>query len=227
MASFTIPVSWMMASTVAVEADSLEEAVEYAKEHMEEFQIDRDADWVEDSYSIDVDDLDSARIHQGNICCIRCEKDEAGHVNHAVFSVQGNIYHNEISVDLWRCVSHRKYGPCLAFSITKRFNDETGSCWHYDERSVFICGGCMDNDIEADMEEFVRYYTGTDKADVCVSKIQWNTDECRDGTPAPHEVFISGFDKLTEEDEDDILELVNDMCGGFDFDGCETLYKEP
>lgn len=49
---FKIPVSYVKAGTVKIEANSLEEAYAYAKEHIEELPLDTDDEYVDGSYEI-------------------------------------------------------------------------------------------------------------------------------------------------------------------------------
>ena len=50
---FIIPVSWEVYSTITVSANSLEEAIEFAKEHADDIPLCTDNEYVDGTYLID------------------------------------------------------------------------------------------------------------------------------------------------------------------------------
>ena len=52
---FDIIVEYSMWGTVKVKADSLEEAIKYAEDHIEELEIPDDPEYIDGSYKIDVE----------------------------------------------------------------------------------------------------------------------------------------------------------------------------
>lgn len=62
---FVLPVSWEVYSKIKVQANSLEEAINYAKEHIDEIDLDEyDNSYVDGSYKINVDSVEEAEIYQ-------------------------------------------------------------------------------------------------------------------------------------------------------------------
>lgn len=55
--TFTIPVTWEVYDHIEVQADSLEEAIEWAKEHSDEIPLGTDPEYVDGSYEIGDYDL--------------------------------------------------------------------------------------------------------------------------------------------------------------------------
>lgn len=50
---YKVPVVWSMMGYVLVDADSSEEAMEYAREHMDDFALPTNGEYLEDSFEID------------------------------------------------------------------------------------------------------------------------------------------------------------------------------
>ena len=50
---YKVPVVWSMMGYVLVDADSPEEAIEYAKEHKDDLPLPANAQYLEDSFEID------------------------------------------------------------------------------------------------------------------------------------------------------------------------------
>lgn len=53
--SFKIPVSWEVCDEIEVQADSLEEALEWAQEHSDEIPLGIYPEYVDGSYRVDCD----------------------------------------------------------------------------------------------------------------------------------------------------------------------------
>lgn len=53
MKQYNIPVSWSVSDKVVVEAETLEEAVQFVKDHIEEIPLGTNPEYVDDSYQID------------------------------------------------------------------------------------------------------------------------------------------------------------------------------
>lgn len=56
MKKFKIPVTWMVWDKVEVEADTLEDAIKWVKDNIDEIPLGTEPEYVEDSYRIDGDD---------------------------------------------------------------------------------------------------------------------------------------------------------------------------
>ena len=61
MKKWTIPVSWTMMGTVNVEANTLEEAIEIARDNEEIIPIPDDGDYLSGSWEVDCADVDCLR----------------------------------------------------------------------------------------------------------------------------------------------------------------------
>ena len=60
---FVIPVTWSVFSRVKVQASSLKEAFEWAKEHADEIPLDTDSEYVDASYEISADSVEECEIY--------------------------------------------------------------------------------------------------------------------------------------------------------------------
>lgn len=60
---FVLPVSWQVFSQIKVQANSLEEAFEWAKEHLDEIPLDTDADYVDASYEISAESPEECELY--------------------------------------------------------------------------------------------------------------------------------------------------------------------
>lgn len=66
MKSWQIPVSWEMCGTVTVQADTLEEGLEIARDSDGEIPLPDDAYYVDGSWDLSYDDVEGIReIHNG------------------------------------------------------------------------------------------------------------------------------------------------------------------
>ena len=114
---YTIPVSWSVCSVVKVQANSLQEAIEYAQNHLDEIGIDPDGEYIEDSLEID-DSIDVCRaLNSGtDIICenFSCDTDLSQYVSSILFDSDTNIASGtfskgdsrvEISLDIQGAVS--------------------------------------------------------------------------------------------------------------------------
>lgn len=65
---FLIPVGWEVYSTIRVTANSLEEALEYAKEHIDDIPL-GEGEYIDGTYMIDDADLELAQnfAHIGGV----------------------------------------------------------------------------------------------------------------------------------------------------------------
>ena len=63
MKTWKIPVTWEMCATIKVEANTLEEAMEEARDEAGVIQIPSDADYVDDSWHLSVDNPDDIRAY--------------------------------------------------------------------------------------------------------------------------------------------------------------------
>lgn len=52
---YLVPVYWEMYGRVSVEAESPEKALEYAREHMDEYKLPYKSEYVEGSFDVDMD----------------------------------------------------------------------------------------------------------------------------------------------------------------------------
>lgn len=75
---FEIPVSWEVFDKVKVQANSLEEAFNYVKDHLDEIPLGNDADYVEASYRISADNIDECIGYQpiNDVVCLEFECDD-------------------------------------------------------------------------------------------------------------------------------------------------------
>ena len=62
-----IPVEYKVWGTVEVEADSLEEALKYAKANKDELELPYYTEYIEDSYVIAADDVEELKLYNKNI----------------------------------------------------------------------------------------------------------------------------------------------------------------
>lgn len=53
MKKFSIPVTWSVQDKIEVEAETIEDAVKYVKEHIDEIPLGTEPEYIEDSYRID------------------------------------------------------------------------------------------------------------------------------------------------------------------------------
>lgn len=53
MKKFNIPVTWCVYDKVEIEAETLEDAIKYVKEHIEEIPLGTEPEYIDGSYSID------------------------------------------------------------------------------------------------------------------------------------------------------------------------------
>lgn len=60
---FIIPVTWSVFSKIKVQANSLEEAFEWAKEHLDEIPLDDETDYVDGSYEISADSVEECELY--------------------------------------------------------------------------------------------------------------------------------------------------------------------
>lgn len=51
--TYKVPVVWSAMGYVLVEADDVEEAKNYVKEHLDEFPLPRDGEYLDDSFEVD------------------------------------------------------------------------------------------------------------------------------------------------------------------------------
>lgn len=65
MQYYKIPVSYSVCGEIEVEANSLEEALEYAKDNVRDLKLPDEPQYIEDSYKIN-DDIDLLRSINGN-----------------------------------------------------------------------------------------------------------------------------------------------------------------
>lgn len=65
MQYYKIPVSYSVCGEIEVEANSLEEALEYAKDNVRDLELPDEPQYIEDSYEIN-DDIDLLRSINGN-----------------------------------------------------------------------------------------------------------------------------------------------------------------
>lgn len=71
--TFLIPVEWTVRSTIRVEANSLQEAVDFAKEHINDIPITSDNEYIEDSYTVVDDDLENAQSYADISSIVLCK----------------------------------------------------------------------------------------------------------------------------------------------------------
>lgn len=57
MKSFKIPVIYKVFGTVEVEAETLEDAIQYADKHIKDLELPTNGEYIEDSYEICDDDI--------------------------------------------------------------------------------------------------------------------------------------------------------------------------
>lgn len=65
MQYYKIPVSYSVCGEIEVEANSLEEALKYAKDNVRDLELPDEPQYIEDSYEIN-DDIDLLRSINGN-----------------------------------------------------------------------------------------------------------------------------------------------------------------
>lgn len=53
MKQYSIPVTWSVSDKVVIEAESLEEAVQFVKDHIEEIPLGMNPEYIDGSYQID------------------------------------------------------------------------------------------------------------------------------------------------------------------------------
>lgn len=53
--TYLVPVYWEMFGRVSVEAESPEKALEYAREHMDEYKLPYKSEYVEGSFDVDME----------------------------------------------------------------------------------------------------------------------------------------------------------------------------
>ena len=63
MAKFKVGVTYRVWGTVDVEADTLEQAIEYAKNHKNNIELPVNTEYIEDSFEID-DDVEIMKSYQ-------------------------------------------------------------------------------------------------------------------------------------------------------------------
>ncbi len=76
--TYLIPVEWSVYSTINVEADNLEEAIEKAKAAIDDLPISTDCEYIDGSYKINADDDDELIFAQScyrHISDVRIRKD--------------------------------------------------------------------------------------------------------------------------------------------------------
>lgn len=61
MGSFKIPVEYKVWGTVEVEAETMEEALEYARNNINTLELPDEPEYVEDSYVIAVEDIEELK----------------------------------------------------------------------------------------------------------------------------------------------------------------------
>ena len=62
MQKFQIPVEWTVWDKVEVEANTLEEAVQYVKDHMEEIPLGTEPTYIDGSYKFSTEEQDNVDI---------------------------------------------------------------------------------------------------------------------------------------------------------------------
>lgn len=69
---FKIPVEWSVYDKVCVQANSLEEAYKYVKEHADEIPLGTDAEYIDGSYQIGVEDVEDCIMYQpiNDVVCV-------------------------------------------------------------------------------------------------------------------------------------------------------------
>ena len=56
MRKFTIPVNWMVSGFVSVEAESIQDAINDFKTHIDDYELPYDSEYVDDSFALSDDD---------------------------------------------------------------------------------------------------------------------------------------------------------------------------
>ena len=85
MKSWRIPVTWEVCSTIWIEADTLEEAMEIAKDEAEEIPLPDDGNYVDGSWPLSDEDIESVReLYNNNQ---QDEKDEPLRFEHELVGI--------------------------------------------------------------------------------------------------------------------------------------------
>ena len=60
---FILPVTWQVFSRIKVQAESLDEAFNWARNHIDEIPLDSDTDYVDGSYEISAESPEECEIY--------------------------------------------------------------------------------------------------------------------------------------------------------------------